>query len=49
MNDMRKILFVMIFLPMIAMADDSGSCGTNVTYTYVDATHTLTLIVFRHL
>ena len=40
---MRKILFVMIFLPMIAMADDSGSCGTNVTYTYVDATHTLTI------
>ena len=32
-----------ILLPMVAMADDSGSCGTNVTYTYVESTHTLTI------
>ena len=28
---------------MVAMADDSGSCGTNVTYTYVSSTGTLTI------
>ena len=26
-----------------AWADDSGSCGTNVTYSYVESTHTLTI------
>ena len=40
----KQLLFlVMMLLPMMAMADDSGSCGDNVTYTYVEATHTLTI------
>lgn len=30
-------------LPQRAWADDSGSCGTNVTYSYVESTHTLTI------
>ena len=32
-----------MLLPLVAMADDSGSCGTDVTYTYVSSTNTLTI------
>ena len=39
----QLLLLVMMLSPMVAMADDSGSCGDNVTYTYVEATHTLTI------
>ena len=39
----QLLLFVSMLLPMVAMADDSGSCGTNVTYTYVSSTSTLTI------
>ncbi len=39
----QLLLFVSMLLPMVAMADDSGSCGTNVTYTYVSSTGTLTI------
>ena len=35
------LLFLLALLPMLAMADDSGSCGENVTYTYTEADHTL--------
>ena len=34
---------ILTLLPLMASADDSGSCGTNVTYTYVESTHTLTI------
>ena len=37
------LLFILPLLPMLAMADDSGSCGENVTYTYTEANHTLTI------
>ena len=38
----RKLLLLAIFLlPMAASADDSGSCGENITWTYVEATKTL--------
>ena len=37
------LLFLFALLPMLAMADDSGSCGTNVTYTFVSSTGTLTI------
>ena len=37
------LLFVLSLLPMMAIADDSGTCGDNVTYTYVESTHTLTI------
>ena len=37
------LLFVLTLLPMIASADKSGKCGDNVTYTYVESTHTLTI------
>ena len=37
------LLFVLMLLPMVASADDSGKCGENVNYTYVEATHTLTI------
>ena len=30
-------------MPMLAIADASGSCGTNVTYTFVSSTGTLTI------
>jgi hypothetical protein len=40
---MKKQLLLMLLalLPLMASADDSGSCGTNVTYTYVESTRTL--------
>ncbi len=37
------LLFLLALLPMLAMADDSGSCGENVTWTYIEADHTLTI------
>ena len=42
---MKKQLLLILFalLPMLAMADDSGSCGTNVTWTYTESTKTLTI------
>ena len=40
----KQILFsFLMMLPMVASADDSGSCGEDVTYTYVESTHTLTI------
>ena len=42
---MKKQLLsiILALLPMLAMADDSGSCGTNVTYAYNSTTKTLTI------
>ena len=37
------LFFFLAFLPIVASADDSGSCGANVTYTFVEATGTLTI------
>jgi hypothetical protein len=34
---------VMLLTTVSAWADSSGSCGTNVTYTYSESTHTLTI------
>ena len=39
----QLLLLISMLLPMVAMADDSGSCGTNVTYTYESSTNTLTI------
>ena len=33
----------MIALPSVAWADDSGTCGNNLTYRYVESTKTLTI------
>jgi hypothetical protein len=33
----------MLLLPMAASADESGTCGDNVTWTYNETTHTLTI------
>ena len=41
---MKKLLiFLLALLPIAASADDSGKCGTNVSYTFVEKTGTLTL------
>ena len=43
---MKKILSIITLLCLAvtsAWADDSGSCGTGVTYNYVESTHTLTI------
>ena len=42
---MKKQLLsiILALLPMLAMADANGSCGTNVTYTFVSSTGTLTI------
>ena len=39
----QLLLFILTLMPMLAMADDSGSCGENVTYTYNSTTKTLTI------
>ena len=39
----QLLLLVMMLLPLVANADQSGICGPNLTWTYVDATHTLTI------
>ncbi|MCR4619996.1 MAG: hypothetical protein K5633_04835 [Paludibacteraceae bacterium] len=43
---MKKLfaLIVAICATTLAWADDSGSCGENVYYTYVESTGTLTII-----
>ena len=37
------MLLVMMLTATTAWADDSGSCGNNVTYKYSESTHTLTI------
>ena len=37
----QLLLFLFALLPMLAMADDSGSCGSGVTWTYTESTETL--------
>ena len=37
----QLLLLVMILLPMVASADDSGKCGSNTNYTYTESNHTL--------
>lgn len=34
---------MMLLMPMLAWADDSGSCGANVNYTYTESTKTLVI------
>lgn len=34
---------MMIIIPMAVSADEEGTCGTNVTYTYEESTRTLTI------
>ena len=40
---MKKLLLFLTVLPMMASADSSGTCGDNLTWTYVEATYTLTI------
>ncbi len=44
-KNMKKLfaLIVAICATTLAWADDSGSCGSNVSYTYVESTGTLTI------
>ena len=38
------LLLVLMFLPLLGIhADDSGSCGDNLTWTFVESTGTLTI------
>ena len=39
----QLLLFLFALLPMLAIADASGSCGYNVTYTFDSSTGTLTI------
>ena len=39
----QLLLLVMMLLPMVAMADKSGTCGDNLTWTLVESTGTLTI------
>lgn len=40
----QLLLFVMMLLPMVAHADESGTCGTNLTWTYYETTHSLVIV-----
>ena len=44
-NNMRKhlLFFVLMLVPMLAIADASGTCGENLTWTFETATGTLTI------
>ena len=37
------LFFLAVLLPLIASADASGTFGANLTWTYIEATHTLTI------
>ena len=39
----QLLLLVMLLLPMVASADDSGTCGEKLTWTFVESTGTLTI------
>lgn len=39
----QLLLFVMMLLPMVASADNSGTCGANLTWTLEESTGTLTI------
>ena len=39
----QLLLLLMMLLPMVAMADKSGTCGDNLTWTLVESTGTLTI------
>ena len=43
MTRVAVTLLVMMLTATTAWADDSGSCGNNVTYKYSESTHTLTI------
>lgn len=42
---MKKIYYLFLFalLPLTASADDSGTCGDNVTWSWVTSTKNLTI------
>lgn len=42
---MKQVIFsfLLFLMPIMASADDSGSCGNDVTYYYEEATHKLTI------
>ena len=42
---MKKYVFniMMLFLPMLASADNSGVCGDGITFSFVSETNTLTI------
>ncbi len=39
----KNLLFLLMLMPIMASADDSGTCGNNLIWSYVDATKTLTI------
>ena len=39
----QLLLILMTLLPMLAWADESGTCGGNLTWTYYESTHSLTI------
>jgi hypothetical protein len=42
---MKKLLYILvaILMPLASIADERGWCGKNVSYSYIEATHTLTI------
>ena len=39
----KNLLFLLMLMPIMASADESGTCGNNLIWSYVDATKTLTI------
>ena len=42
---MKKLIFILIAMlqPLLASADANGTCGENLTWSYVESTNTLTI------
>lgn len=39
----QLLLILAVLLPMVANADESGTCGDNLTWTYYESTHSLVI------
>lgn len=39
----QLLLILMALLPMLAWADETGTCGVKLTWTYYESTHSLVL------
>lgn len=43
MKKLFSSLLLLLLPQLMAFADDNGSCGNNLTWTYVESTHTLAI------
>lgn len=39
----QLLILISFLLPIAAIADDNGTCGDNLSWKYIESTHTLTI------